>query len=776
MGKRFFSGGIAVSALILAMCAAPAAAQETKPVAQEAGDSVEDIVVTAQRRSENLQTTPISITALTAATLDKRGVTDVSAIGSVTPNVATSSGGAGSGGSTNLQLYIRGIGQYDFLASTDPGVGLYVDGVYYARAMGSIFDLLDVERVEVLRGPQGTLFGKNALGGAIQVVTTRPKHEFGATVEALYGSFNRLNLRGSINLPISDRIAGRIAFSSKSSDPYGTRLSFATGQKVDRNMGDQNEFTMRATLDVQATDNLDVLLAYDRTRTREQSPPVKLAFVDMSQGAVALWNALVGGPAGAPWDNRYVTSDPFSTYATGRSNSDLDASGGAATITWKGSWAELKSITAYRSMTTAFGVDQDGSPLDYASTYNQDKQHQFSEELQLGGTAFDDRLKWLVGGFYFKERTRDFNQARLVTGLYPALEGLPGPLDGSPLANPTAPGGPGNPLNLGLDLNLDLDTIYRTTSYAGFSQATFNLTDRLSVTGGIRYTHERKEFDVTVRRTQSNTYVLPPGSTVGSAYNDVSPRASIDYKVTQNLFTYFTYSKGFKAGGFDGRPTSAAEGLHSFKPEKLTSYELGIKAVLWDHRIRLNADVYHSDYRDIQLRTNTVSQGTLVVATDNAGQARINGFEAELTVIPLKGLELNGSAGLTDFKYTELGNVPGLTLDSKPLKTPRWTAYGSAQYTIDTGVGPLTLLGDWSFRTRVYQDAANTAILSQPAYSLFNARVTFAPNAHWSLSAFLNNIADKRAITDGFTVEALGFYDTSYIRPREWGVSARYKF
>jgi len=213
----------------------------------QAGTQIEEIIVTAQRRSTNLQTTPISITALTADALETRGITDVSMIGSLAPNVTTTSGAAGSGGSSNLQLYMRGVGQYDFLASTDPGVGLYVDGVYYARAMGSVFDLLDVQRVEVLRGPQGTLFGKNAVGGAIQVITAPPEHQFDAAIEGLYGSFNRTNLRGFVNLPMSDNIATRLSFSYKRADAYGTRRDFATGDNLGRDMGNENNLTLRGS-------------------------------------------------------------------------------------------------------------------------------------------------------------------------------------------------------------------------------------------------------------------------------------------------------------------------------------------------------------------------------------------------------------------------------------------------------------------------------------------------------------------------------------------------
>jgi len=773
--EAFRSKALAMAcAFAFILTTSQAQAQNSAP---PASSQIEEIIVTAQRRSTNLQTTPISITALTSDALETRGITDVSMIGNVAPNVTTTSGAAGSGGSSNLQLYMRGVGQYDFLASTDPGVGLYVDGVYYARSMGSIFDLLDVQRVEVLRGPQGTLFGKNAVGGAIQVITAPPEHQFDAAIEGLYGSFNRTNLRGFVNLPVSDSITTRLSVSYKRADAYGTRLDYATGEGLGRDMGDQNNLTLRGVVDYQPTSAFDVLLSADYTRVREESPPVALAYADTSQGAVGLWNALVGGPAGTPWDGRYIRKNPFVTYATGGSPSDLDAGGVAATITWKGAGVGVKSITAYRKLKSVFGVDQDGSPLDFASTFNIDHEHQFSQELQLSGTGVGDRLQWLVGGFYFDERTGDNNQARLVSGLYPALQNLAGPVDGSPSSNPTAPGGFGNPLNLGVDLDLSLQTTYYTKSHAVFGQATFDITDRLSVSGGLRYTSETKRFDVTVLQLQSNNYILPPGSTVAESYGNSSPKVSVDYRLTKDLYTYVSYAEGFKAGGFDGRPTSAAEGLHSFRPEELASYELGMKATFLDRRVRLNMDGYHSVYRDIQLRTNTVSEGELVIATDNAGRAHIDGFEAELTVIPIENLELNGSVGLTDFKYVELGDVPGLTLDSQPIKTPKWQSYSSAQYTIPTKFGGLTLFGDWNYRTRVFQDAVNSPQLAQGAYSLFDAKLTFVPvGSHWSLSAFLNNIADKRAISDGFTVQALGFYDVSYIRPREWGVVARYKF
>jgi iron complex outermembrane recepter protein len=767
---------VAVPGMIFASCASVALAQEEAPAAP---DALQEIIVTAERRPENLQTTPISLTALTGATLESRGVVDVSGVGDLVPNMTTTAGTSGSGGNSNLQLYIRGVGQFDFLAATDPGVGVYVDGVYYSRAMGGIFDLLDVERIEVLRGPQGTLFGKNALGGAVQVVTAKPTGELAGTLEATYGRFNRVDVRGSLNMPIyEDRAALRVSFSSKTADPYGKRLDFTTGRDLGNDMGDQDDLTARATLLLKPADRLEVLVSYDRTREREQSAPVALAGTDQTQAPVVLWNALVGGPAGTPFDNRYVTSgaNAFTSYATAPSPSDLDVAGGSATITWRGDALEAKSITAYRSLDAVFGVDQDASPLNYSSTYDTDAQHQFSQELQFSGAVLQDRLQWLVGGFYFNERTSDANNVRLLTGLYPALQALPGPLDGSPLSNPTAPGGFGNPLNLSLDLNFNLDSVFRTRSYAAFSQETFALTDRLSLTAGIRYTQECKTSTVSEFRTQSLTYVIDPGTEVGASYSATTPKGSIDYRFTDDLYGYLSYSEGFKSGGFNGRPTAPQE-LTSFNPEHLKSYELGTKATLWDRRIRLNADIYYANYTDIQLRTNSLQNGLLVVSVGNAGAARIEGFETELTLVPVSGLQFRESVGFTDFKYTALGDVPGLTLESQPIKTPRWTNSLSAQYSLPTGVGSLTFLGDWIFRTKSYADAVNTPILATPTYSLFNARTTLEfPGDHWSLAAYVNNIADKRVVSDGFTVEGLGFYDVSYLPPREWGLTAQFRF
>ena len=766
----------AAAAVSLAVGLSDAWAQEPPSTS---GGELQEIIVTAERRPENLQTTPIAITALTGAALESRGVVDVSGVGDFTPNMTTTAGTSGSGGNSNLQLYIRGVGQFDFLAATDPGVGVYVDGVYYSRAMGGIFDLLDVDQVEVLRGPQGTLFGKNALGGAVQVVTTKPTGELGGTFEATYGRFNRFDLRGSLNMPIAgDRAALRVSFSSKTADPYGRRVDFNTGTDLGNNMGDQDDLTMRATLLLKPVDALEVSLSYDRTREREQSAPVSLAYADTTAAPVALWNALVGGPAGTPWDNRYVTSgsNAFTSYATAPSPSDLDVSGGSMTVTWHGPAVEVKSITAYRSLDAVFGVDQDGSPLNFASTYDTDAQHQFSQELQLSGATWHDRLKWLVGGFYFNERTSDYNNVRLLTGLYPALEALPGPLDGSSLANPTAPGGPGNPLNLSLDLNFNLDSVFRTRSYAAFSQETLELTDRLSLTGGIRYTQEHKTSAVSEFRTQSDTWVINPGTEVGASYSATTPKASLDYRFADDVYGYVSYSEGFKSGGFNGRPTAPQE-LTSFNPEHLKSYELGAKATLWERRLRLNADIYYADYTDIQLRTNSLENGLLVVSVGNAGKARIEGFESELAFLPIRGLELRESVGFTDFKYTQLGDVPGLTLESQPIKTPRWTHSLLAQYSIPTGAGTLTLLGDWVFRTKSYADAVNTPILATPKYSLFNSRVSFAfPDDHWSVAAYVNNIADKRVVSDGFTVEGVGFYDVSYLPPREWGLTLQFRF
>ncbi|MCC7413201.1 MAG: TonB-dependent receptor [Gammaproteobacteria bacterium] len=783
---RAVRGTVVSLAAVLALT--PGAFAQTGDRAASATE-LEEIVVTARKREESLQETPLAVTAFTATDLEARGLTDLMQVGSFAPNVVMATGQGGSGGGSNGQVYIRGIGQLDFLFTTDPGVAIYIDGVYHARSLGAVMDLLDLERVEILRGPQGTLFGRNTVGGAINVISAKPADEFGGYAEATYGRYDRTDFRGSVNLPlVDDQLLGKVSLSYKNRDGYGDRLDFTSGAKLDET-GDQNQLAMRGALRWLISEKLTADLILDYSRVREQSVPTTLLQFD-DTGAfggvpILLWNALIGFPSGTPMSSAFITGDEDTTFGTGPNHNNLDVWGANLTLEWDLGGATAKSISAYRDMNGSFGRDGDGSPLPIVHTDQDQDGRQFSQELQLFGTSAGDRLDWVLGLYYFDEFGRDHNNVVLASGLFGALEALPVQLTGAPCAPPfLAPGCPGNPINPLLDLDFDIFNEINITSIAGFGQATAHFTDRLSLTGGLRYSYEKKEYFLEHRRIASNTFIVP-ATEVDASWNELTPLVSIQYQWTKDFMTYFTYSEGFKSGGFNGRPTVAAA-VESYDPEFLDSYEFGMKSEWFGRRLRLNAAAFFYNYKDLQFTAVSAdpASGSLLLVVDNAGEADVKGFEIELLAQPIEGLEVNAATGYTDFVITSLDpGVTEVTLDSEMIRTPEWTASAGIQYTWPwQEYGVFRLRGDWTYESRSYTDIQNTPSLARDAHSIFGARLTWALPAtplggQWELAAFGTNLTDERVIVSGISaLDSFGTAEGFYNRPREWGVQLRMTF
>ncbi len=745
---------------------------------------LEEVVVTARKHEESLQATPIAVSAFTADDLEQRNLTNLMEVSAYAPNVAVSSTARGGGG-PSANVYIRGIGQDDFLFTTDPGVGIYIDGVYHPRTIGGVMDLLDLERVEVLRGPQGTLFGKNTIGGAINVVSAKPTGEPGGYVQVTAGNFNRIDARGSFDFSImEDKLFSKVSFSTKNRDGYGDRFDFNTGNKIDDGLGDEGQTAARGALRWLAADNVTVDFSIDYTRRDQNSAPTVVTLIDTSNAVPSqLWNGFVGGPAGTPYDGRYIIPDNVEdSYGTGPNKVTLDAWGLNGTIEWNMGWATARSITAYRTFDARFGRDGDGSPLPIVATDDSQEQEQISQEIQLFGNAIDDRLRWQTGFFYFDEFGQDRNDVRLTSGLFNALEALPGTLDGSPIASPTAPGGAGNFINTLLDLDFDIFNQIDITSMAAFAQGTFDVSDRLSVTAGLRYTYEEKEYTLEHRRIDSGTFIVPL-TTVRNSWNELTPMGSIQFQWTDDLMTYATISEGFKSGGFNGRPIVAAL-VETFDPESVTSYEIGIKSEWFDRRLRLNAATFYMDYKDLQINDISFSQntGTLILRTDNIGSAEIQGLELEIQAVPMPGLDIGATLGYLDFDITSLDptlQVQTVNLNTKNVRTPEWSASTHLQYTWPwRDYGEFSVRGDWAFEDSSFSDIANTPSVIRKAHSIVNARISFEmPKNGWQLTLLGTNLTNKRVINSGSSdLGAFGFTEAIYNRPREWGVTIRKTF
>ena len=758
-------------------------------LAQMTAVGLEEVIVTSRKQEEDIQATPVAVSAFSTESLEQRGVANLTQLGGVVPNLTMEVGAANGGGSNSSTIYIRGVGQTDFLATTDPGVGIYIDGIYYPRSVGSVMDLLDLERVEVLRGPQGTLFGKNTIGGAINMVSSKPRANAGGYAEVTVGNYDRVNFRGSVDQPlIENTLNSRFSIVSKKAEGYAhiRAYDFATdkpGEIID-DRNDENKLGMRAALSWIAADDLFVDLVLDYSHSSEK--PGLIQLLEYTGGPKPtpalgdLWNGLVGIPNGTPMSSALIRHDKDTSYGNDNAVNDLDQWGAGLTIVRSFEHFEFKSITGYRTFDAEFGRDGDGAPIAWGQTLNDQSQHQWSQEFQLNGKSFDDRLNWTTGLFYFNEENIDKNHIEALTGLWTALEALPAQLTGDPCGAPwVAPGCAGNPINLNLDIDLGAYNKIVSDSYAVFGQVNFNVTDALRLTGGLRYSFEKKEFTHEGTRNESQT-VSFPRATEDESWGAFTPMAGADYRINDDFMLYTSVARGFKSGGFNGRPLTVT-GAKPFDPEYVTSYEAGFKSEWWENRIRLNVAAFLSDYTDMQFTANAYSDETQTFEQiiDNVGEAKIHGFEIELEARPIPALQIQTSVGHTKFEIEELtADVPGVSTDSQQPHTPEWTASTGITYTWNLADGDLSLRGDWIFEDSSYIDIQNTPTLERDSSNRYNARLTYSmPQSGWEIAAFGTNLSNTRYLVSGLsTLDSFGHVEGSYNRPREYGVVIKKTF
>lgn len=748
------------------------------------GAALEEIIVTAQRREQLLMATPLSITAVTADDIESKHLDSLGAIARFTPNLIFDQGTGSTGGSSNVQVYIRGVGQSDYLFVFDPGVGVYVDGVYFARSVGGLLDLVDLERVEVLRGPQGTLFGKNTVGGAISIISKKPDQEFGGEVQLTGGSDDRIAVKGTLNMPLVDSLAARLSFAYENRDGYVDRPL----QNI--STGDIDSGVVRGQLLWTPSEDLEVRVTGDITRKREESIATTLVAIEPTAPLLFLWNVLVApalGP-GVQYDNRYLLSDPFTSLGTGPSRSDLDLNGVAATVSWRASEnLTVKSVTAYRDQKARFANDSDHSPLDFVQSETQNKQDQLSQELQLNGLAIDGRLNWIAGLFYFHEEAADTTNFALGIGLFDALEGLPAALiplvPGFPCPAPfPAPclGAAGNPYNVGVDLDILIDTAIEVTSYAAYGQGTFSLTDQFSVTAGLRYSYDEKDFAVSTLRQVSGVFAA--AGEASDSWDDLSPRLALEYRWTNDLMTYASIARGYKSGGFNGRPTAPQAAVTVFNPETVLAYEVGVKLTGFEQRLRVSVAGFYMDYSDLQLTSVAADPNGLIISVvQNAGDAKMQGLEFELAARPTPDFELQLGIGYLDAEYTRLNASidPSITIDKELPKAPELTLnIGGAYEWRLADRGALVARVDYSYQSEVFHTPDNLAVISQPGYGLLRASLAFESHSgKWALSVFGTNLTDEEYIVNGLGgLGSIGTADATYGRPAEWGATFRYRF
>ncbi|MDB5678291.1 TonB-dependent receptor [Sphingomonas bacterium] len=728
-------------------------AQETTnppPAADANGPAIDDIVITAQRREESLQKTPIAVTAISGEDLRAQNITSVADLARIAPSLSINASGSNAPTASVPLIYIRGIGQPDPAIYSDPGVPVYVDGTYVAKSAGGALDLPDIQRVEILRGPQGTLFGKNAVGGAVNVVTATPGKDPQVRVEFTGGTYNLLQARAYASVAASDTLGLSVAVNLKGQDGYGDRLAI-NGKRLGR-LGDQDRLSGRVKLRWAPTNALTIDLAADYSAYTDTVTPGQTKIIQSN--LLNLWNANVGGPQlGITISQANTASGRYDNFSQAYQPARDRIYGLSGTLTYDlGGGFSLKSISAYRNAHIYFLRDTDGSPATYIEISRNSRSRQYTQEVQLLGKLFDDKLNFIVGGFYLREDASEFNVATILPGLYRTLHVA------------------------GFDIGRRYISTQSTDSYALYAQGTLKITSRLSLTAGIRYTEDRKDVTVFVDSPESGIVYVPTTPLKGD-YNAFTPRFSLDYQVTPNVLIYASASRGYKSGGFNQRPATAVS-LTEFQPETLWSYEAGIKSDLFDHHIRANFAVYRANYSNIQLTRQILINNQIISDINNVAKARIQGFEGELTIVPVKGFELSGTVGYVDDKYTKLQPGAIVAPTGKIPYVPTWNVGVSARYKIDLGSGgTLTPSVNYAYRSSSFSTPINSAVSFMPSYGIIGARLAYAPRkGPWEVSVFGTNLADKRYITSIGDSQGIGIVYQLLGRPREFGATLAFHF
>ena len=769
---RFLVAGLLSSAATAAFLAAPASAQTTDT--DQAAPVVDDdnvIVVTARRREESIQDVPLSITAISGEALAKSGTLEITEIAQEVPNLTLE---VSRGTNTTLTAFIRGVGQQDPVAGFEAGVGLYVDDIYLNRPQGAVLDIYDVERIEVLRGPQGTLYGRNTIGGAIKYVTAALPDETEIKVRGTYGSYNQADLIVTASTPVSDSLKVGVSGARLSRGGFGDNLVQEGVENYNKDV-----WGARGTIEF---DNGPLFIRLSGDYVKDNSDP--------RQGHRLLPGAFSGAP---------VLDDVYDTRAgLDVVDQEVEAYGGGLTIAYElNDTMTVKSITGYRKDHSTTPIDFDSLPqadLDVPAIY---RNKQFSQELQF--LYEGDRLSGVLGAYYLDASAfTAFDVALFTTGALPAV-GLPGL----------------NAQTLG-----DVDT----KTWSIFGDFTYDLTDQFSLSVGGRYTWDKRTSRI-LRTTFVGGYsdLFPPTDAVpiavtsdfnGSAtFKEFTPRASLSFKPNANHTFYATYSKGFKGGGFDPRgQTSQAPDLDgdgdidyadqyeflSFAPETVDSYEIGWKASLLDDSLFISLAAFKGDYTDVQIpgSVGVDSNGdgisdSFVGITSNAGDADVNGVEFEGRAVvgrnfagPGSRLTFNWALGVLDAKYNTFIDAFGNDVADQRVfqNTPDVTVNTGFDLGIPVASGIVDFLGSVSLRS----DASQFELpgpLDQDGYALVDASIVYTDDSdRWSIGIHGKNLFDQRYIVSGYdfvTGSVLGLegnLTAFYGDPRRVFVTGQVKF
>ncbi|QDX27251.1 TonB-dependent receptor [Sphingomonas suaedae] len=702
---------LVTGAALGALAATPALAQDAPVEAAAVEEATEgEIVVTARRREESLIDVPISMSVVTGDSLVASGAADITALQDKTPNLTLQ---IARGSNSTLIAFSRGVGQQDPLWGFEPGVALYIDDVYVARPQGAVLDIFDVERVEVLRGPQGTLYGRNTIGGAVKYVTRRLGNDYKASFRGSYGSYNQIDLVGQVVVPLGDTLSLGAAVAQYWRDGYGTNLT--TGAEH----YDKDVLAARVSAEFTPTDNIFVRVAGDRTLDRSNPRHGTRLLPNGADPIYAPTDSVYDTRAGIGDDNRVETRGLSITGEIGLSD-----------------MLTFKTITAWRDGSTDTLIDFDNTiqpTLDIPAEYSD---RQFTQELQL--LYEGDRIQGVFGVYYLNGR---------ASGAFDTVVGL---------LNTTT---------------LTAGEVF-TKSYAAFGDFSFDLTDQFKISAGLRYTRDEKTGSVYrqnftgIRSPWFGNATAVPGLirsdyTNSRDFEKLTPRLSLSYQPHSDLNLYASYGKGFKSGGFDMRgdvvltPTT----VNGYNPETIDSYEIGMKGAFLDRKLFVNLAGFYSDYKDQQVTIQVPALPSGIASfVDNAGKGEIYGFELETRMVPSRHFQASVVVGYTHADYKEFltfiggGTTPVDVSDQRAFQnTPEWTANASFTWSNDVAGGVLAFTPAISFRSDTQMFELATPALDQDGYALVDAALNWTSgDGRYRVGVAARNLTDARYRVGGY--------------------------
>ncbi|WP_439571721.1 TonB-dependent receptor [Sphingomonas sp.] len=708
--RTILTAGAALSALAATPTLAQDAVTQAADEAYAESEATGEIVVTARRREESLIDVPISMSVVTGDSLVKSGAADITALQDKTPNLTLQ---IARGSNSTLIAFSRGVGQQDPLWGFEPGVALYIDDVYVARPQGAVLDIFDVERVEVLRGPQGTLYGRNTIGGAVKYVTRRLGDDFKASFRGSYGSYNQIDLVGQVVVPVGDTLSLGAAVAQYWRDGFGTNLT--TGAEH----YNKDVFATRLSAEFTPTDTIFVRVAGDRVLDRSNPRHGTRLLPNGTDPIYAPTASVYDTRAGIGDDNRVETRGLSVTGEIGLSDE-----------------LTFKTITAWRDGNTDTVIDFDNTILPTLDIPAEYSDRQFTQELQL--LYEGDRLQGVFGVYYLNGR---------ASGAFDTVVGL---------ANLTT---------------LTAGEVF-TKSYAAFGDFSFDVSDVFKISAGLRYTRDEKTGTVFrrnytgIRSPRFGNAAAIPGLirsdyTNSRDFEKLTPRVSLSYQPNADLNIYASYGKGYKSGGFDMRgdailtPTT----VNGYEPETIDSYELGMKGAFLDRTLFVNLAGFFSNYKDQQVTIQVPALPSGIASfVDNAGKGEIYGFELETRMVPSRHFQASVVVGYTNADYKEFftfiggGTTPVDVSNARDFQnTPEWTANASFTWSNDVAGGVLAFTPSVSLRSDTQMFELATPALDQDGYALVDASLNWTSgDGRYRLGVAARNLTDARYRVGGY--------------------------